>query len=68
MATFKEKSYQDRDIEVRGETVRLSELTKEQRDLFFAGVDDGFNDGKNFACYIMLGVIVLITVAVLILK
>lgn len=53
----KEKPYDDKEIEVRGETVKLSELTKEERDLYFAGKDDGSLEGVMYALYIVLVVL-----------
>jgi len=33
----KEEPYKDREVEIRGETCKLSELTKDERDIYFAG-------------------------------
>lgn len=40
--TPKERPYKDKEINIRDrETVKLSELTKDERDIYFAGVKTG---------------------------
>lgn len=55
MATTKEREYDDRKIKLRdSEECMLSDLTKEERDIFFAGVDDGYTSGSNMAITVFL--------------
>lgn len=61
--TPKELPYDDREITIRDrETVKLSELTKDERDIYFAGVDDG-HERATFTIVISVLVVTAIIIA-----
>ncbi len=50
MPITKEREYDDREIILRDhEVCKLSDLTKEERDIFWAGYDDGHDYAKSEA-------------------
>lgn len=66
--TPKELPYKDREITIRDrETVKLSELTKEERDIFFAGVEEGAGV-LNFRDILFICAFIIILLALLIFK
>lgn len=59
MATTKEREYDDKKIKLRdSEECMLSDLTKEERDIYFTGVDDGQKSGLNLAAFVFISVAV----------
>lgn len=50
-----ERKYDDRKITIRGnETCNLSDLSKEERDIYFAGHEDGFEEGFKCAMWLLI--------------
>lgn len=58
--TPKERPYKDKEINIRDrETVKLSELTKDERDIYFAGVKIGGVEAGDRAMLFVLLVMVI---------
>ena len=55
-----EKDYDDRSFVInKDEKYMLSDLTDKERDIYFAGVNEGMIDGVKLSCYFILIVIVI---------
>lgn len=63
-----EQPYKDREITIRDrETVKLSELTKDERDIYFAGVNDGDAiSTKYFGIGVLISVVLIVVILLII--
>lgn len=64
----KEKEYKDRTIELSRNNIKLSELSKEERDIFFAGWGIGWKEAANATGFAILQVIFIIIFILFIIK
>lgn len=64
----KEQSYDNKEVTIKeGGDILLSEMTREQRNIYFSGYDEGYSDATGYAINaFLIGVGVLFAIAIIV--